>query len=148
MEERKRTWEARTNTRYAAPAKGCSRPRHTDPYRFRGCESHLLSRWSRFAYCTGLRISYFGDCSGQYEYCGGVYCLNRLRPALSSHWGRQVLICPVGIHEPLRQRWVARTMAMLIRALMKPHTSEYGFSLFAERRGVWIPSQSCHLWRQ
>jgi hypothetical protein len=25
-------------------------------------------------------------------------------------------------------------MAMLIRALMKPHTSEYGFSHFSERR--------------
>jgi hypothetical protein len=64
--------------------------------------------------------------------------LNRLRPALSSHWGQHVLICPVGISEPLRQRWVTRMMAMLIRALMKPHTSEYGFSHFSERADSFL----------
>jgi hypothetical protein len=43
-----------------------------------------------------------------------VYCQNRLRPTLSSPWGRWLHIWLVGTWEPHRQRCMALTVAMLI----------------------------------
>ena len=60
--------------------------------------------------------------------------MNRPRPALSSHNGRR-LIWERGTRDPRRHKWVARTIAMLIRALTKPRTTEYGRAhLSASRR--------------
>ena len=46
------------------------------------------------------------------------------RPAaLFSHCGRLLRILLFGIRDPRRERWVALTMAMIIRALIYPQTS-------------------------
>ena len=39
-----------------------------------------------------------------------------------------------GTREPRKHRWVARTIAMLIRAFTYPYTREYGLSHFWARR--------------
>jgi hypothetical protein len=46
------------------------------------------------------------------------------RPAPSSHWGHRMLILCAGTRLPLTHRCIARTMAMLSRALTHSHTCE------------------------
>jgi hypothetical protein len=56
------------------------------------------------------------------------------RPALSSHCGRRLRTLLVGTRDPRRQRWVALTMAVLVRAPTNPQILEQGFSCFLASR--------------
>jgi len=56
---------------------------------------------------------------------------------LMSEQAETSLVLPLGpaiMPNPRRQRWVAGTMAILIRALTKPHTSEYDLPHFSASR--------------
>jgi hypothetical protein len=59
-------------------------------------------------------------------------------PARLSHWGRLLHICDVGMLDPLKHTCVARTMAMLMRALRCPMTFEYDLPDFVAVRAVDI----------
>jgi hypothetical protein len=52
------------------------------------------------------------DSVGLVEHC----CWKRLRPALSSHCRRQLLILLIAMRDPPIWRWAALTVAMLTRA--------------------------------
>jgi hypothetical protein len=57
------------------------------------------------------------------------------RPAPSSHW-TCLLILDAGTPEPRMQRFVARSIARLMRAFTNPLTTEYGCSHFAASRSA------------
>jgi hypothetical protein len=63
-------------------------------------------------------------------------CFNRAMPARSSHWGRLLHICDVGMRDSLKHTCVTRTMTMLMRALRCPMPFEYDLPAFVAVRAT------------